>query len=476
MVDNPAYNKYVVAFAGSGATNDYDIVSGDQIFKSARNVWYTLAFGVRSDAVVFLKDGQEIKKYEVTNWVKPLNKLSIGSYYGDGYDNIKDTSYDWIRVRKFGDQPNVLFENVDKLTENTTCYVSSWWNSNWADRTWVLIKNNEDVNLTNFPIKITLNSSNIDFSKTNGDDIRVIFHGEKLPYWIESWDPSAKTAVIYTKVPYLGADTSDKIWIYYNNPNANSESNESAVFYSDNMENGDGKWIYNGLWHITTRRYNSPTHSFWYGQESTGDYDTGSTNSGYLETKNWIQLYDTPVLYYWQFRQTEESSDWDHTYVQISTDNSTWTTIDNTYNDDSGSVKAIDLSAYANQKVLIRFYFDTVDDLYNNYEGWYIDDFLVKTNANIDVTPGTSTTASQITPSEFIFNLIPLNQYDNPTDGHVYYSVSLNGSTIESGTEYTNNLTKTINLNSSSVGTWKIFGNWTDIFLPNSTTFLVKVE
>jgi hypothetical protein len=39
--------------------------------------------------------------------------------------------------------------------------------------------------------------------------------------------------------------------------------------------------------------------------------------------------------------------------------------------------QVIDLSAYAGDTIQIRFYFDTIDPVANDYRGWYIDDFWV---------------------------------------------------------------------------------------------------
>ncbi len=473
MVDIGRNRRKVKTWVGSGATNSYDVASGERIFTSNKNVWYLLGISVNSTGVSLWKDG-EIEKSHGVNWIKEMNKISIGSFYGDGYHNIKDTSYDWIRIRKYAKQPAVSFGNITKLSDPVECIVN-WWNGSWQYRRWVDIIDTTGTDRINLPVRISLNGSNIDFSKTDGDDIRVIFEGEKIPYWVESWDDGAETAVIWVKLPYLNASSKSRVWIYYGNPSATSESNKSAVFFVDDMENGDGKWIYNGLWHITTRRSNSPAHSFWYGQESTGDYDTGSANSGYLETKDWIQLYDNPVLYYWQFRETEEYPGYDLTYVQISTDNSTWITLDNSYNNDPGSVKSIDLSSYANQKVLIRFYFDTVDSLYNYYEGWFIDDVNITDKANVDVNVE-SDAFSERNESKISWHLLPLDQFDNSKIGSITYQLYLNDTLYDEKTETTDDMYGEIVVNSSVVGNWTLKGIWNDIYLTNVTYFVVKYE
>jgi len=60
----------------------------------------------------------------------------------------------------------------------------------------------------------------------------------------------------------------------------------SAPYYDD-MENGTSDWTASGLWHQVDSgnpyvAYHSPTHSWWYGQDATGNYDTGTANSGDL--------------------------------------------------------------------------------------------------------------------------------------------------------------------------------------------------
>ena len=50
------------------------------------------------------------------------------------------------------------------------------------------------------------------------------------------------------------------------------------------MESGTNGWTgtgVTGLWHQSTNKVNSPTTSWYYGQEGVFNYDTGD-NSGYL--------------------------------------------------------------------------------------------------------------------------------------------------------------------------------------------------
>src|SRR5437870_3948530 len=72
-----------------------------------------------------------------------------------------------------------------------------------------------------------------------------------------------------------------------------SEAQASTVFLAD-FEDGSGGYSADGftytadpdaisnLWHGTTRRAVSPTHSQYYGLEGVGNYDTGARNAGNL--------------------------------------------------------------------------------------------------------------------------------------------------------------------------------------------------
>jgi len=178
-----------------------------------------------------------------------------------------------------------------------------------------------------------------------------------------------------------GYDTTpDTTWVV----NVISPSNDTGIIFSDDIESGTNGWSASGLWHISTKRSDSPTHSWWYGQESTGDYDTGAKNSGYLTSPS-INLagVSNPVLSFKSWYQTEDtdkkrdlmiiriSADGGRTWInakQISDTPSTW------------NLEIVDLSSYADKNITIRFYFNTVNQNNNHHEGWYIDDIKIAGN------------------------------------------------------------------------------------------------
>jgi hypothetical protein len=162
------------------------------------------------------------------------------------------------------------------------------------------------------------------------------------------------------------------------NPNLVCE--ESMVFFYDDVESGANDWTATGLWHITEYRSHSPTHSWAYNEELDHDYDTGSTNSGELISKN-IDLGSKPILTFWSWEQTECNGycNYDKREVYVSDDGgSSWDLVwYSTGPENQWYQPAVDLSTYAGKTVKIKFRFDTIDYIWNDYEGWYVDDIKI---------------------------------------------------------------------------------------------------
>lgn len=169
--------------------------------------------------------------------------------------------------------------------------------------------------------------------------------------------------------------------------------------FNEGFEGGFDGWQSDGLWRPASRNpaslyYTSYAEvaegdvSFWYGQNASGDYDTGDTNSGSL-TSPVIAIGDHSILMFSSWEQTEgTSAGLDTRKVYISIDyGETWTPIwASTQNASSYRDVVIDLGGYKGLPVQLRFEFDTVDGLYNEYRGWFID------NISIGLGPVPSTT------------------------------------------------------------------------------------
>ena len=154
--------------------------------------------------------------------------------------------------------------------------------------------------------------------------------------------------------------------------------------YFDNMESGVNGWTASGVWHQVgaaspyPNAY-SPTHSWWYGQDSAGNYATGAANAGDLTSPS---IYVPAGGYYLRFRywyETEtQALDWDQRWVQISVDGGPFDNVVQLSDDPMRQwlqSPVIDLSGYAGRAIRVRFRFDTIDGALNNYRGWYVDDF-----------------------------------------------------------------------------------------------------
>ncbi|MBN1317676.1 MAG: pre-peptidase C-terminal domain-containing protein [Anaerolineales bacterium] len=157
--------------------------------------------------------------------------------------------------------------------------------------------------------------------------------------------------------------------------------------FIDNMENGIDDWTVTGLWHQVDDNNSpypasySPTHSWWYGRDLTGDYSTGATNSGELVSP---KIYVPSPGYYLRFRylyQTEtRGTTFDNRQVQISANGGPFDTVLQLYDDPMLqwlSSPAIDISDYAGKTIQVRFIFNTIDATNNNFHGWNIDDLTI---------------------------------------------------------------------------------------------------
>ena len=87
------------------------------------------------------------------------------------------------------------------------------WLAPWLYRSSITVSNSLSTGLTDYQVKITLNTSNFNFNFANSDgsDIRVTqSDGTLVPFWIESWTPGT-AASIWVKVPSIPASGSTTI-------------------------------------------------------------------------------------------------------------------------------------------------------------------------------------------------------------------------------------------------------------------------
>lgn len=168
-----------------------------------------------------------------------------------------------------------------------------------------------------------------------------------------------------------------------------------SVVFSDGFENGLANWSATGLWH--EMNVSSPCGALvapfpegqrcaHYGFDPACNYDTGSqANSGALTLVNPVQLptgFHRLRLRAWMLHDVEPCSTFavaDLSEVQVSTNGGgAWTTIGRNCvakfgSPDFWNPRALDLTPYAGQSVLVRFSFQTVDFLNNSTNGVFVD-------------------------------------------------------------------------------------------------------
>lgn len=119
-----------------------------------------------------------------------------------------------------------------------------WLSLGWDYRKKITFSNTVEnlgvdaVTMNDFPVLISLTSSNFDFSKAreNGQDIRVTAADgvTQLSFEIERWDAVAQSAQLWVKVPQVTAESANgAVYVYYGNEAAQSAQNSAGTWNSN---------------------------------------------------------------------------------------------------------------------------------------------------------------------------------------------------------------------------------------------------
>ena len=140
------------------------------------------------------------------------------------------------KIRVVGSDPVVIGDTsaTFTITDQSWC----WYNADWSFRRPVSIPNSGSTVLTDYQVKITLNST-FDFANTNnnGNDIRITLEDgtTEIPFWIEEWN-AGSSATIWARVPTIPT-SGTAIYLYYGNANAIAASNGNTTFrFFDDFE------------------------------------------------------------------------------------------------------------------------------------------------------------------------------------------------------------------------------------------------
>ncbi len=117
---------------------------------------------------------------------------------------------------------------------------SAWWNHDWSYRKQVTLDASQ-IGVTgevgNGVVLVRLHEGVFPFADANADgsDLRFVADDDKtaLKFHIEKLDPVFNLGFIWVQVPKLAASAPVKIWMYYGNTNAASESDAKGSFDSE---------------------------------------------------------------------------------------------------------------------------------------------------------------------------------------------------------------------------------------------------
>lgn len=171
---------------------------------------------------------------------------------------------------------------------------------------------------------------------------------------------------------------------------ANLEWSISDTLFFDNCEDNSQGWttIANGpddLWHLSTLNSYTLGSSWWCGIEGGNDYATGNRiENGLVSPQINLTGLNSAFISFWETYETEGG--YDYCMVDVSIDGgASWIPLrgEGVAGESEGWNQVfIDLTPFCGEIINIRFYFDTRDNEFNNFSGWFIDDIFVGMNTN----------------------------------------------------------------------------------------------
>ncbi len=248
----------------------------------------------------------------------------------------------------------------------------------------------------------TEQSVRIDWQTSEPSSGRLFYRPEGVAIWQELSSASAtEHAVTITALRPASRyemkievqDDAGNISVFDNNGSFyRFRTADRLVLLDDSMEDGSSLFAVsdgsnetgeNGLWHLSTYKASGGATAWYYGLEESKTYDTGLRNWGAITSLQPIDLrgVDAARLTFRHILKTENDGGFDIARVQISTDNATFSTVFQSVGSATDWEEiAIDLSPYLGSSISMRFIFDTVDEWFNSYEGWLIDEIRIVTS------------------------------------------------------------------------------------------------
>lgn len=111
----------------------------------------------------------------------------------------------------------------------------AYWSCAWPYRTQVQVQEVSGSALTQYQVKLNVSASVLNAAynwTTNGFDFRVVDSDDEtlMDFWVEDWNQSAKTAVVWVRLNTLNANQNKTIYLYYGNQYADQLANVPFTF------------------------------------------------------------------------------------------------------------------------------------------------------------------------------------------------------------------------------------------------------
>ncbi|MBI2943491.1 MAG: hypothetical protein HYY25_04760, partial [Candidatus Wallbacteria bacterium] len=202
-------------------------------------------------------------------------------------------------------------------------------------------------------VRVT-NTGGADAAALTGLTASLRFDGEAVGYIVRE-SPPARVRFVFdskdeTNNAYRGWYVDDVVVRRTSEPPPSSPDGQNL--FADEFEAGAAGWSEEGLWHQvvgggTYSESHSPIHAWWYGQESTGNYETGARTTGSLVSPK-LSLSDGAYLFFWSWSQTEGGA-WDTRTVELSRDDGqTWGSLEaNVPNESNWNLVSVSLGTGA---------------------------------------------------------------------------------------------------------------------------------
>ena len=121
MVESGWHRGTVRYWIGTGRVTNYDGGLGSAGWSVTEGEWYVTGVsiaGPRDNSTLrFWKDGEVVVTVSGLSWEKDMHYIHIGTFVGDADVEIKPTTYDWIRVRKYSETVPIVELGTEKEVE-----------------------------------------------------------------------------------------------------------------------------------------------------------------------------------------------------------------------------------------------------------------------------------------------------------------------------------------------------------------------